>query len=176
MGEAIYKLRDRAVKEQISLAELARILLHLNQLRGYSSDRFAKEEKSKFDYYTGRVVAVSENPTQIDYEKNNSSKINWLHYSKELILDEPIKVDENTTITKFENARIFVKEASALTIKTRDIITFNYKEREKKEKGKIVANYYQIQPTNPDPDDWNYRYQHLQKDLTEWCSNGGTVG
>lgn len=45
IGRAIYELRHRALIEKITLAELGRILLHLNQWRGYSSDRFKKDEK-----------------------------------------------------------------------------------------------------------------------------------
>jgi CRISPR-associated endonuclease Csn1 len=45
IGKAIYELRDKALRQQITLNELGRVLLHLNQWRGYSSDRFKKDEK-----------------------------------------------------------------------------------------------------------------------------------
>jgi CRISPR-associated endonuclease Csn1 len=40
----LYGLRDKAVKEQITLHELARILFHLNQKRGYKSNRKANND------------------------------------------------------------------------------------------------------------------------------------
>ncbi len=40
----LYGLRSRAVKEQITLQELARILFHLNQKRGYKSNRKANND------------------------------------------------------------------------------------------------------------------------------------
>lgn len=47
----LYRLRDRAVREQISLQELGRVLIHLNQKRGYKSNRLAiSEEETKSDY------------------------------------------------------------------------------------------------------------------------------
>lgn len=92
IGKAIYKLRDQAIREKISLSKFGRVLMHLNQWRGYSSDRFQKEEKPKFDYYTGTIRNISEKPIRIDYEKNDKTKINWLHYSIEIDLEEPIKI------------------------------------------------------------------------------------
>ncbi len=41
---ALYGLRDKALKEQLSLEEIGRILLHLNQKRGYKSSRKAQNE------------------------------------------------------------------------------------------------------------------------------------
>jgi len=176
IGKAIYELRDKAIRHKISMPELGRILLHLNQWRGYSSDRFAKEEKQKFDYYTGKVVGISEQPFKIDYDKADKTKVNWFHYLITIELEEPIIIDSEKSITQFKDARLFVKEIEKFTIKKGEIITFKFIERDTKEKGKIIDSYYQIQPTIPDPTDWNYKYQMLQKTLNEWCSNGGNVG
>jgi CRISPR-associated endonuclease Csn1 len=41
----LYGLRDKALKEQITLQELARIFFHLNQKRGYKSNRKANNEE-----------------------------------------------------------------------------------------------------------------------------------
>lgn len=47
----LYGLRDRAVKEQISLQELGRVFIHLNQKRGFKSGRKSQsEEESNSDY------------------------------------------------------------------------------------------------------------------------------
>lgn len=44
----LFELRDRALREEVTLAELARILFHLNQRRGFKSNRKVKEaEESK---------------------------------------------------------------------------------------------------------------------------------
>jgi CRISPR-associated endonuclease Csn1 len=45
----LYRLRDRAIQEQISLEELGRILFHLNQKRGYKSNRKANNEEENTD-------------------------------------------------------------------------------------------------------------------------------
>jgi CRISPR/Cas system Type II protein with McrA/HNH and RuvC-like nuclease domain len=178
IGKAIYELRNNAISKDnnMSLAELGRIILHLNQWRGYSSDRFAKEEKPKFDYYTGTVTFVSDKPIQIDYEKNDKTKINWLHYSIKIQLDEPLKIGEDIFLNEIENGRVFVKEEKNLTLKAGKVITFKYTPKETKEKNIESEKYYHIQLTIPDPTDWNYKYQTLQKTLTEWCEEGGTVG
>lgn len=176
LGRAIYEIRDNAIREKISLAQFGRILLHMNQWRGYSSDRFQKEEKPRFDYYTGIITNISDKPIQIDYEKNDKTKINWLHYSISIDLNEPIKINDEESIEKFVDARVFVKEAKDLTIKTGEVITFKFDLRQEKRKGEVVNQYYQIKKTTPDPTDWNYRYQTLHKNLTEWCESGGTVG
>ncbi|MCF8460328.1 MAG: hypothetical protein K9G46_06365 [Flavobacteriales bacterium] len=176
MGKALYQLRDKALHEPISLSELGRILLHLNQCRGYSSDRFAKDEKPKFDYYTGTVTRISSNPIKIDYEKNDTEKVNWLHYSIDIELTENIILENGDAISTIYDGRIFVKEEAKMTIKVGQIITFKYKLKEEKEKGKKIGEYYQVSPTTPNPEDWNYRYQNLNMELEEWCNENNTVG
>lgn len=77
IGKSLYGLRERAAREKISLNELARVLLHLNQLRGYSSDRFAKDEENKFDYYLTEILELDwENRTPI-FEKNSVEEVKY---------------------------------------------------------------------------------------------------
>lgn len=46
IGKQLYKLRNDAISQPVSdIKDLGRIILHLNQWRGYSSDRFKKDEK-----------------------------------------------------------------------------------------------------------------------------------
>ena len=53
----LFGLRDKAVKEKVSLGELGRIFLHLNQRRGYKSNRKANtEENDKSEY----LLAIAE--------------------------------------------------------------------------------------------------------------------
>lgn len=61
----LYALRDKALKQELSLSEIGRILLHLNQKRGYKSSRKedAKTEnsdkKSKESEYLGGINSRS---------------------------------------------------------------------------------------------------------------------
>ena len=80
IGKAIYELRDRAIREKITLSELGRILLHLNQWRGYSSDRFKKDEnestkKGDKEVFTSIVISVDD-PISHD-KKNHRFKIKF---------------------------------------------------------------------------------------------------
>jgi CRISPR-associated endonuclease Csn1 len=54
-SEQLYGLRVKAVKEQISLTELGRILLHLNQKRGYKSARGEENQDKKDTEYVAEV-------------------------------------------------------------------------------------------------------------------------
>lgn len=51
----LYGLRDKAVKEKISLQELGRVLLHLNQKRGYKSSRKDENADKKETEYVATV-------------------------------------------------------------------------------------------------------------------------
>lgn len=176
IGEELYELRNKALTQKIDLQEWGRILLHLNQWRGYSSDRFKKDEKTTYDYYTGQVIELSEQPIKVDYEDKEKRVIKWLHYSLTIKLDEPIVVNENIILNEITGV-MFVKEVNQFTFKKGDIISFKYELKENKDKAKkVVSTYYKINITQPDPEDWNYRYQKLNKTLTEWCDAGGTVG
>lgn len=80
IGEELYELRNKALTEKIELQEWGRIILHLNQWRGYSSDRFKKEEgettkKGDKEIYTSVVVSI-EGPFPHD-KKNHRFKITF---------------------------------------------------------------------------------------------------
>ncbi|MGZ4159651.1 MAG: type II CRISPR RNA-guided endonuclease Cas9, partial [Neobacillus sp.] len=66
----LYGLRDKAAREQITLQELARIFFHLNQKRGYKSNRKANndEEGSTTD------VEIDENAIEDDEPKKKKKK------------------------------------------------------------------------------------------------------
>lgn len=61
IGEALYKLRTDSINNAIDLKDWGRILLHLNQWRGYSSDRFKRgdENETDNDFYTSMVISVN---------------------------------------------------------------------------------------------------------------------
>lgn len=108
IGEQLYELRNKALTEKINLQEWGRTLLHLNQWRGYSSDRFKKDNKTTYDYYTGQVIELSKEPVKVDYEDAEKLKVKWLHFTLTIKLDEPIVIDENTTLNEIAGM-MFVK-------------------------------------------------------------------
>lgn len=176
IGKAIYQLRDRATKEKISLNELGRILVHLNQWRGYSSDRFAKEEKPKFDYYVAEILDVDDANKAAIADELNKEEIKYYKISIKLKFEEPYNLgnEENKNIITELTGFTFKKE---INFKKGDIVTIKKPEFKQDKKGKtVIAEYYKITFTIPDPTDWNYKYQTLQKTLTEWCEAGNTVG
>ncbi len=176
IGKALYELRYRASQSAVTLNELGRVLLHLNQLRGYSSDRFAKDEETKFDYYLTEVTLLDwENKIPFN-EKNNANEIKYYQAKIKVRFVEPYIQIENDEKTIFETIEgyIFKKE---INFKQGDFITIKAPEFKQNKKGKtVIEEYYKITPTTPDPTDWKYKYQTLHKNLAEWCGRGGTVG
>lgn len=90
----LYRLRDRGVSEQLSLKEIGRILFHLNQKRGYKSNRKAN---------TDEVEETTEKDTQdpeIENETKNkvSKKTGYLDLIKNR---ENLIEKENLTIGQF---------------------------------------------------------------------------
>lgn len=176
IGKAIYQLRDRAIREEVSLNEFGRIFLHLNQWRGYSSDRFAKEEKPKFDYYVAEVLEIDEANKVAITDEANKDEIKYFKVSIKVRFDEPYNLgdEENKKWVTELDGILFKKE---IDFKKGDFVTLKKPEFKQDKKGKVVtAEYYKITLTVPDPTDWNYKYQTLQKTLTEWCESGKTVG
>lgn len=176
IGKALYGLRERAAREKVTLSEFARVLLHLNQLRGYSSDRFAKDEETKFDYYLTEVVNLDwENRTAV-FDKGSTEDVRYYQFKAKLSFVEPyviVEDDEKTFLYEVEGY-IFKKE---IDFEVGDFITIKAPEFKQNKKGKVVVEeYYKITPTKPDATDWNYKYQTLHKDLIDWCKSGGTVG
>lgn len=74
----VYALRSRAISEKISLAELGRIILHLNQRRGFLSLR--KSETSAADKETqGMLGSITELQREIDASGHRTLG-NYLHH------------------------------------------------------------------------------------------------
>ncbi|MBY0478713.1 MAG: type II CRISPR RNA-guided endonuclease Cas9 [Chitinophagaceae bacterium] len=85
----LYGLRAKAIETQIGLEELGRIFYHLNQKRGYKSNRKANNEEEK---------AESSNNTDKDGEVRNPKKKGYL----DLINDRELFIkDSNLTIGQF---------------------------------------------------------------------------
>lgn len=176
IGKALYGLRERAAREKILLSELGRVLLHLNQLRGYSSERFAKDEETKFDYYLTEVLELDWGNKIAEYEKGSTENVKYFKFKAKLRFVEPyvvIEDDEKTTLYEIEGY-IFKKDIDFVV---GDFITIKAPEFKQNKKGKVVVEeYYKITPTKPDATDWKYKYQTLHKNLSDWCKSGGTVG
>ncbi|MGQ7857025.1 type II CRISPR RNA-guided endonuclease Cas9 [Pedobacter sp. WC2501] len=176
IGKALYGLRERAAREKISLSELARVLLHLNQLRGYSSDRFAKDEETKFDYYLTEVVELDWKNRIAVFDKGSTEDVKYYQFKAKLRFVEPYVIVENDEKTFLYDVEgyIFKKE---IDFEVGKFITIKAPEFKQNKKGKVVVEeYYKITPTKPDATDWNYKYQTLHKDLSDWCKSQGTIG
>ncbi len=161
IGKAIYELRDRAIKQQITLSEWGRIMLHLNQWRGYSSDRFAKadteELSAKNDFYTSIVTNIIELDPKI--KKGTNGKADFIeHYLYEI---------------HFENGDIGidkVKWSTEAKTKFTEKMPHTYKKKTDKD-GKIELTWSKVKE-----DDYAYRKWKINDSLTSFCSDGGTVG
>ncbi len=172
LGQELYKLRNNAIQNPISLKEWGRILLHLNQWRGYSSDRFKKEENEKFEYFTGTVTELSDKPLLIKYDdetesvefvENADKTIRWKKYFIRIQLEEPIHISEGEK-KEFVEGNVYAKD---IKFKKGEFTTFKFNDYKKETKIEFV---------NPNPNDWKAKYKLLHNTLTEWCDAGGTVG
>lgn len=176
IGKALYELRNKATNGKVSLNELGRILLHLNQWRGYSSDRFAKEEKPKFDYLVAEILDFDDLNKVAFADELNKEVIKYYKIPIKIKFNEPYNLgdEENKKVITELAGFIFKKE---IDFKNGDFVTIKKPEFKQDKKGKtILEEYYKITFTDPDPTDWNYKYQTLQKTLSEWCKAGKTVG
>ena len=177
IGKQLYKLRNDAISLPVAdIKDLGRIILHLNQWRGYSSDRFAKEEKPKFDYYVAEILAVDDENKVAIVDENNKEEIKYYKVAIKIRFDEPYNLgdEENKNLITELYGILFKKE---IDFKIGDLVTIKKPELKQDKKGKtVISEYYKLTFTIPDPTDWNYKYQTLQKTLTEWCETGKTVG
>lgn len=179
IGKALYELRNKAITERIKPDELGRLILMFNQYRGYSSDRFKKDETKNFGYYTCTVTNLDlANKIEIYVDEKAAKKeLKCYQIKIQVKLDEPINTSENPEVEKFEDefeGYTFIKN---IDFETDNLITIKKPEWKQVKKGKnIIAEYWKIERVIPKEDDWKYRYQNLHKTLTDWCSNDGTVG
>jgi len=84
----LYGLRDKAAREQITLQELARILFHLNQKRGYKSNRKANNEEES----ETKDVKEDENRVEKDEPKKTKKKgyLDLINDREELVKEQTI--------------------------------------------------------------------------------------
>jgi len=160
IGTALYELRDRAYKEQITLQELGRVMLHLNQWRGYSSDRFSNESEdelsAKNDFYTSIVTNIIDQEPKKKKTKN-SEIIEFYNYE-----------------IYFENGDIGIdkvkwhSEAKSKFVKGEP---HTYKKKKDEETDTIYLTWQKVKE-----DDYAYKKWKINKDVDSYCENGGTIG
>lgn len=160
IGKAIYELRDKAIREEVSLNEWGRILLHLNQWRGYSSDRFKKSEKEETQAgITATAIKIENGEDYISIQKQRGK-------SKE--------VTYNTFIIHFDNGDTAIevrsKENSESDFVLDELYTYTFKNEDE------INGYKQINKKKTDTNSWAYRKKALNTDLKTWCQSGETVG
>jgi CRISPR-associated endonuclease Csn1 len=113
IGEALYKLRTDALnpENEISLKDWGRILLHLNQWRGYSSDRFSNNEDSEAEdgFYTSMV---NDDVVEIKrtYKDRHNKKLDKIYYQLKFengdIGVDVVKVGENSFYSRFKKGEV----------------------------------------------------------------------
>lgn len=177
IGKQLYKLRSDALdkEENISLQDWGRILLHLNQWRGYSSDRFKKDSKPSKNYYTVEIMEFDENNFEPIYDKKDKGKKEPLYnkYSIKLKCEDGIEITEN------DEKKIIYELVGTVFYKNPDIKQGNFiviknVDGGKNEK-KIATDNGDFTIVNPEADVWNFNKQKLNKSLKEWCEADGTV-
>lgn len=121
----LYGLRAKAVTEQISLPELGRVLLHLNQRRGFLSNRKSNSEEENSTDYKKRIAELE--------EELGSKTIGQQLYEELVAVNHPLEVllRERTYLRKSyieEFDRIWDNQSKYYA----DILTGNSNEEENK--------------------------------------------
>jgi CRISPR-associated endonuclease Csn1 len=99
-AEELYGLRNRALTHKISLQEIGRIFYHLNQKRGYKSNRkTALKENQQETEYTGDIIART---VQLEKQKLTIGR----YFHRRLLADAKVH-DPNFRIKK----TLFLREA-----------------------------------------------------------------
>lgn len=152
----IYFLKTKALKDKISLPELARILYHYNQRRGFKSSR--KENKLqienteiKYPYYEKwiefvTITSITEKGKEKDYtvyelncktqnfefitEKKRKNPLNWLNKN--------IEVEITRKTTKDQTIQYYISEVDPKAWENRKSAL----EKEIKRTGMYISEYY----------------------------------
>ena len=160
IGKVIYELRDRAIREKISLQEFGRILLHLNQWRGYSSDRFVVTEKEETSVgTTARVEKIEKSDDYVFKKKKGGKEIETIY---------------NTYIIYFDNGE------SGIVVRTKEnenadfiigkLCTYKFKDEHE------INGVKQIDKKNLNENSWVFKKDKINTSIAEWCNSGGTLG
>lgn len=152
----LYALRDRALRECISLEELARILLHLNQRRGFLSNRKLPEPEE------------ADGLDNDDSGSGNASKGSRRFYQRVQIAS--ITLDDSGAkpiyTVKLTNGDVGVSYQD-IPFEPQRTVELLIIEKQTKKYG--LSRTFRI----PDKTDWSYRKEHINKQIE---SSGLTVG
>jgi CRISPR-associated endonuclease Csn1 len=160
IGEAIYELRDRAIREEITLAEWGRIMLHLNQWRGYSSDRFTKAEKEETNVgTTARITSIEK-----------SEDYNFIREVKKKI----VETIYDTFIIEFDNGEkgiiVRAKDNDNFDFTIGKLCTYKFKDEVE------INGCKQVEKKNLNENSWAFKKDKINSSIEDFCNNGGTVG
>ena len=103
----LYGLRDKAVTMQISLQEIGRVLFHLNQKRGYKSNRKANNEEEKEANKQSNIIDETADEPQ---KKKNKGYLDLIAEREELIKKEGLTIGQHFYSKLRENPFYRVKD------------------------------------------------------------------
>lgn len=161
IGKAIYELRDKAIREPISLNEWGRIIIHLNQWRGYSSDRFKSVEKEDSDKgITSQVIAIEKSDDYSTFRKER---------------EKEIPITYNTFIVSFENGDKIIevrnKEHNESDFKINELYTYTFNDSEE------IQGLRQVTKKKLNTESWAYKKKQINDSISQWCvTQDSTVG
>jgi CRISPR/Cas system Type II protein with McrA/HNH and RuvC-like nuclease domain len=163
IGEDLYKLRNNAsISPLENKKDWGRILLHLNQSRGYSSDRYSSnedDEQTDDGYYTSLVIEDIREIKRIYKDKLNK-KLDKIQYQVQFEngvtgIDE-VKVGEKSFYSKFKKGEVAT-----------------YKKTEDENDKSIIYVIWQ----NLKKDAWAYRKWLINDNIDKYIQGKrGTVG
>jgi CRISPR-associated endonuclease Csn1 len=85
---ALYGLRDKALKEKLTLQEIGRVLYHINQKRGYKSARSEANKDNKETEYVANILSRYETLKQVGQTIGQ-------HFYKQLSQNQYFRVKDN---------------------------------------------------------------------------------
>lgn len=172
----LYYLRQKALKEKISLEEFAWVLLSYNQKRGTDLIEIANEnEKSDEikEFLDLKVISVDEKEDKkgcyFEITLNDSENTKYKEYSTEqLTFVDDIK--EVTRISKLDDKGDIIKNKTILKITDLyklELCKVEKEETDIKKKFKYYFHYKNGWVSSKDSEKGNYGYDKIQKELEE---------
>lgn len=132
----LYGLRDKALKEKISLEEFGRILYHLNQKRGYKSSRSDANLEKKDTEYVAEVKSrhklIKEQGLTIGQYFYNQLKINKYYRIKEKVFPREAYIEEFDAICQAQQQYHAILNDILIDEMRNDIIYFQRKLKSQK--------------------------------------------
>ena len=158
IGEDLYKLRsDASTKPLEDKKDWGRILLHLNQWRGYSSDRYSNNDEETKGNKAGEIEVFTTAVKQIfPFEKYDAK-------------NKMFKVIFENEQQGYE-VRLNDKDES--NFKEGELVSYYYEKKEDERSGFKKLKFREI-----DKASWAYRKKEINNSIENYVNNGfGTVG